>query len=94
MLTVDSTLSASSTSVRDRLQRRLRGSVWLPADAGYAAATAAWNLNARHRPALAVMADDAADVATAVQVRGSRPASGSACWPPGTAPAGPATAAC
>ncbi len=67
MLTLDSTLSASSRSVRDRLQRRLRGSVWLPDDAGYAAATAAWNLNARHRPALVVEAQDAADVVAAVQ---------------------------
>lgn len=67
MATSATTIPMPQTSVRNRLRRHLRGPVWVPGDVGYAAATAAWNLNARHHPALVVEAHDSADIGAAVE---------------------------
>ncbi len=50
-----------------QLRRALRGALLLPGAEGYDQARAAWNLNARHRPAMVVMAEDANDVRAAVR---------------------------
>ena len=49
------------------LRTRLRGEVVAPGDDGYDGARQAWNLNAEHRPALVVLAEDASDVRNAVR---------------------------
>ena len=49
------------------LRVRLRGTAVVPGDDGYDAARRAWNLNAVHRPALVVLAQDAGDIAAAVR---------------------------
>lgn len=49
------------------LRVRLRGALLRPGEDGYDEARAAWNLNARQRPAVVVVADDAADVLAAVR---------------------------
>ncbi|MFT4164550.1 MAG: FAD-binding oxidoreductase, partial [Microlunatus sp.] len=49
-----------------RLRAGIRGAVYLPSDAGYAAAVRAWNLNAIQRPAVVVLPADAEDLRTAV----------------------------
>ena len=49
------------------LRTRLRGEVLAPGDDGYDKARQAWNLNAEHRPALVVLAEDASDVRSAVR---------------------------
>ena len=55
------------TAQLERLRSRLRGAVWLPGESGYDQARSAWNLSARHDPALVVQAADAADISTAVR---------------------------
>lgn len=49
------------------LRARLRGALLWPGDAGYDEATRAWNLNARQRPALVVLAEAADDIPAAVR---------------------------
>jgi uncharacterized protein YbjT (DUF2867 family) len=49
------------------LRIRLRGSLLRPGEEGYGEACAAWNLNAHQRPAVAVVAEGAADVVAAVR---------------------------
>ena len=51
----------------ERLRARLRGAALAPGDEGYDTARRAWNLNAVHRPALVVLAEDASDVRAAVR---------------------------
>ena len=51
----------------ERLQSRLRGTALTPGDKGYDIARRAWNLNAVHRPALVVLAEDASDIRLAVR---------------------------
>jgi hypothetical protein len=51
----------------DALQGQLCGDLVLPGDPGYDQARRAWNLNADHRPAAVVIADDAEDVRIAVR---------------------------
>lgn len=67
MTNLDTALPTPLPSIRNRLRSRLGGPVWLPDDAEYAAATTAWNRNARNRPALVVEAHDTADIVGAVQ---------------------------
>jgi FAD/FMN-containing dehydrogenase len=55
----------------ETLRAQLRGPALTPGDDGYDAARRAWNLNADHRPALVVLAEDAYDVRTAVRLAGS-----------------------
>ena len=50
------------------VRARLRGAAVVPGDEGYYAARRAWNLNADHRPALVVLAENADDVRTAVRL--------------------------
>lgn len=45
----------------------LRGAVYAPGDEGYDGASRAWNLNARQRPAVVVVAEGAGDLLTAVR---------------------------
>ncbi len=54
----------------EQLRARLRGALLRPGEEGYDEARAAWNLNARQRPAVVVMAECANDVLAAA--RGSR----------------------
>ena len=49
------------------LRARLCGTALALGDDGYHAARAAWNLNAVHRPAVVVLAEDAFDIRTAVR---------------------------
>ena len=49
------------------LRDQVSGDVWEPGDEGYDAGRQAWNLTVDQRPALVVMAESAADVATAVR---------------------------
>jgi hypothetical protein len=51
----------------EALRTRLRGTLLLPGEAGYDEGRAAWNLNARHRPAVVVMAEGVDDILAAVQ---------------------------
>ena len=51
----------------ESLRARLRGAAVLPGDGAYDAARAAWNLNAEHRPALVVLAENAEDIRCAVE---------------------------
>jgi FAD/FMN-containing dehydrogenase len=55
-------------SALEALRAGLRGDVYVPGDAGYDEAHAAWNLNAHQHPALVVMAEGAADVLAAVRL--------------------------
>jgi FAD/FMN-containing dehydrogenase len=57
----------SRTSTLEVLRAGLRGDAYTPGDDGYAEASAAWNLNAEQRPAVVVMAQNAADVVMAVR---------------------------
>jgi FAD/FMN-containing dehydrogenase len=50
------------------MRARLRGALLRPGDDGYDGARAAWNLNARQRPAVVVMAESADDVVAAVRL--------------------------
>ena len=50
-----------------RLSARLRGAALAPGDEGYDTACRASNLNAVHRPALVVLAEDASDVRAAAR---------------------------
>ena len=65
-MTATTTDQTTSGPVPD-LRARLRGAAVLPGDDAYDAARAAWNLNARHRPALVVLAESAEDVRCAVE---------------------------
>ena len=51
----------------EHLRGRLRGAALAPGDERYDTARRAWNINAEHRPALVVLAEDAADIRTAVR---------------------------
>src|SRR6187455_1098634 len=51
----------------ENLRARLRGAAVLPGDGAYDAVRAAWNLNAEHRPALVVLAENAEDIRCAVE---------------------------
>ena len=51
----------------EELRARLRGALLRPGEEGYDEARAAWNLNARQRPAVVVMAEGANDVLAAVR---------------------------
>lgn len=51
----------------EALRAHLRGDAYAPGDEGYDGARAAWNLNARQRPAVVVMAESAHDVLAAVR---------------------------
>lgn len=53
------------------LRRQMRGAVLTPGDEGYGRGRAAWNLNAEHRPAVVVLAEDAHDVRSAVRYAAS-----------------------
>ena len=53
--------------VVEELRARLRGALLRPGEEGYDEASRAWNLNARQRPAVVVMAENAADVLLAVR---------------------------
>ena len=57
----------SDTEELAALRSRLRDALLRPGEEGYDEASAAWNLNARHRPAVVVMAEGADDVQAAVQ---------------------------
>lgn len=64
-----STTATSRSAHRDRLSRlraAVRGDVFVPTDEGYAEAVRAWNLNAVHRPTVAVEPVDTADIRAAV----------------------------
>ncbi|MDQ5818736.1 MAG: FAD-binding oxidoreductase [Actinomycetota bacterium] len=50
----------------EQLRARLRGALLRPGEEGYDEARAAWNLNARQRPAAVVMAEEASDVLAVV----------------------------
>ena len=52
----------------EALQSELRGDSYIPGDAGYDGARAAWNLNAHQHPALVVVAEGTADVLAAVRL--------------------------
>ena len=56
----------------EALRAGLRGTAYAPGDEGYDGARSAWNLNADQRPALVVMAEDAADVVAAVRLARER----------------------
>jgi FAD/FMN-containing dehydrogenase len=58
--------SPSAVSASD-LREQIRGTVLIPGDAGYAAATASWKLAAVHTPSVVVIPADASDVAAAVR---------------------------
>lgn len=60
--------TASRTDVIESLRARIRGEVLVPGDPGYDTARTGFNLAAAHRPAVVVVAADAADVAEAVRV--------------------------
>jgi len=55
-------------SALEDLRAGLKGDAYVPGDAGYNGARAAWNLNANQHPALVVMAEGAADVLAAVRL--------------------------
>src|SRR3712207_6061962 len=59
--------SIENTSTLGGLRASLIGDAYAPGDDGYDEASRAWNLNARQRPALVVMAESAADVVAAVR---------------------------
>ena len=59
-------------STLEELRAGLRGDAFVPGDEGYDGARAAWNLAADQRPALVVMAEDAADVVAAVRLARER----------------------
>jgi FAD/FMN-containing dehydrogenase len=56
----------------EELRTELRGDAFVPGDEGYDGARSAWNLAADQRPALVVMAEDAADVVAAVRLARER----------------------
>jgi FAD/FMN-containing dehydrogenase len=56
----------------EELRAGLRGTAYIPGDEGYDGARSAWNLAADQRPALVVMAQDAADVVAAVRLARKR----------------------
>jgi FAD/FMN-containing dehydrogenase len=56
----------------EELRAGLRGTAYIPGDEGYDGARSAWNLAADQRPALVVMAEDAADVVAAVRLARKR----------------------
>ncbi len=56
----------------EELRTELRGDAFVPGDESYDGARSAWNLAADQRPALVVMAEDAADVAAAVRLARER----------------------
>ena len=66
---ISSTTTVRSPSRLDlaRLRATVRGAVLTPDHADFAGAVRAWNLNAVHRPAVAVVPVDADDVAAAVR---------------------------
>lgn len=68
---MENALSRSIAIVSDgasaRLQSRIRGTVITPDDPGYDLARQAWNLSVDQHPALIVLAEQAGDVAAAVQ---------------------------
>src|SRR4051812_39443450 len=53
-------------SAFEELRAGSRGAAYAPGDEGYDGARSAWNLAADQRPALVMMAEDAADVVAAV----------------------------
>src|SRR5215210_1478937 len=55
-------------SALEDLRAGLKGDAYVPGDAGFDEARAAWNLNANQHPALVVMAEGAADVLAAVRL--------------------------
>jgi FAD/FMN-containing dehydrogenase len=55
------------TKAVEALRARLRGALLRPGEEGYDEARAAWNLNARQRPAVVVMAEVADDILGAVR---------------------------
>jgi hypothetical protein len=55
------------TKAVEALRARLRGALLRPGEEGYDEARAAWNLNARQRPAVVVMAEGADDILGAVR---------------------------
>ncbi len=55
-------------SALEHLRAGLKGDAYVPGDAGYDEARAAWNLNAHQHPALVVEAQGAADVLAAVRL--------------------------
>ncbi len=60
-------LQAVSGGARSQLQSRIQGAVITPADPEYNPARQAWNLSVDQHPALIVLAEEAGDVAAAVQ---------------------------
>ena len=61
------------TTNKDTLELEgLRGTAYAPGDEGYDEARVAWNLAADQRPALVVMAEDAADIVAAVRLARER----------------------
>jgi hypothetical protein len=57
-------------STIDALQSRLKGSAFIPGDAGYDQASQPWNLNFKHRPTVVVMAKNTRDVVEAIRFAG------------------------
>lgn len=64
------TSSEFSASQLSRLRATVQGAVLTAADPGYPAAVSSWNLNAIHRPAVAVVPVDVDDLRTAVRWAG------------------------
>jgi uncharacterized protein YbjT (DUF2867 family)/FAD/FMN-containing dehydrogenase len=61
------TIAQIKPELLQHLRVRLRGTAVLPGDPGYDNARRAWNLNAIHRPAVVVLAQDADDISTTVR---------------------------
>src|SRR4051794_34195844 len=57
-------------STIEALQARLKGSTFIPGDAGYEQASQPWNLTMSHRPSVVVMAKNARDVVEAIRFAG------------------------
>ncbi len=58
--------SSQILSTVESLQARIKGSVFIPGDAGYAQASQPWNLSISQQPTVVVMAKSAKDVAEAI----------------------------
>ena len=66
------TTTSSPRAVATEQLRGIRGALLWPDDEDYDQARAAWNRNARQRPAVVVMAESAADVAPRCGSRATR----------------------
>ena len=61
------TTATAPASTVDRLRARTTGEVVVPGEPGYDAATLAWNVRYKHRPAIVVVAETTLDVVEAVR---------------------------